>query len=155
MRVAMSAGLALLLAGCGGGTTSTTTSTTTNTSSASREPASDAKMSDPMTASGGSNDCSKNPDFAPVYPGAKISICSSTHFDNTGKDAGSFHYTTEAAPAVVLAFGKEVATKAGLTARISTETMFSAGEGNNRTMAMFVTPEGSGSKVTVNWGHVK
>lgn len=150
MRVAIGAGLALLLAGCGGGTT-VTSNTSSTTSTSTREPASDAKMADPLTASGGSNDCSKNPDFAPIYAGATIKVCSSTHFGNTGKDAGSVSYTTDAAPAAVIAFARERAAKAGLTVRIESETMLSASEGSKRGFAMFASPDGSGTKVTVNW----
>jgi hypothetical protein len=154
MRVAIGAGLALLLAGCGGAgttTTNTSTSTTTETSSASREPASDAKMSDPRTASGGSNDCARNPGFAPVYAGSTMVVCSSTHFGNTGKDSGSFTYTTDATPAAVLAFGKESAGKSRLKVLIDTPAMLSVAEGDKRRFVMFPRAEGGKTKVTVNW----
>ena len=148
-RVAIATGLAMLLAGCGGA--STTSSTTTDTSTTSREQPVDAKMSDPLTASGGSNDCSKNPAFAPVYAGGKIIVCSSVHFGNTGKDSGSFHYTTDAAPAAVLAFSKESAGKSGFKVMVDTPTMLSVADGDKRRFVVIPMAEGSGSKVTVNW----
>ena len=154
MRVAIGAGLALLLTGCGGASVTATNSTTaTETSSASREQPVDAKMSDPLTASGGSNDCSKNPDFAPIYAGAKIVVCSSTHFDNDNKDAGSVSYTTDAAPAAVLAFATESAGKSGFTVRIANETMVSADQDNKRRFMTLARVEGGVTKVVVNWSH--
>ncbi len=138
-RVTIAVGLAVLLAGCGGA-----------------KPAANTKGSDIVTAvTGGvqgSNDCSRNPDFAPVYAGATIKVCSMAHFDATAKDAGSFNYTTPVAPAVVLAWSKEQAVKAGLTERLSTDKMFSAGEGSKRTLMVMALPDGTGSRVTVNWG---
>jgi hypothetical protein len=153
MRVAIGAGLVLLLAGCGGGATITTNTGADRSADRTSEPPSDARMSDASTASGGSNDCSKNPDFAPIYAGAKVSVCSSTHFGNTGKDAGSVSYTADAAPAAVLAFAKESAAKSGLTVRIANDTMLSASEGSKRGFAMFASPDGAGTKVTVNWNN--
>jgi hypothetical protein len=110
-------------------------------------------MSDPTTASGGSNDCSKNPDFAPIYAGATITICSSTHFDDTNKDAGSVSYTTSAAPAEVLAFAKESAAKSGFTVRIANETMVSADQAGKRRFMTMARVEGGTTKVVVNWSH--
>lgn len=151
MRVAISAGLALLLTGCGGASVTATNSTTTGATA--REQPADAQMSDPLTASGGSNDCSKNPDFAPIYAGAKIVVCSSTHFDNNNKDAGSVSYTTDAAPAAVLAFAKESAAKSGFTVRIANETMVSADQDNKRRFMTLARVEGGVTKVVVNWSH--
>lgn len=153
-RSAIAAGLTMLLAGCGGASTTTTNSTsTTGTGAVSREQPADAKMSDPLTASGGSNDCSKNPDFAPIYAGAKIVVCSSTHFDNNNKDAGSVSYTTDAAPAAVLAFAKESAAKSGFTVRIANDTMVSADQDNKRRFMTLARIEGGVTKVVVNWSH--
>jgi len=151
MRVAIGAGLALLVAGCGGASVTVTNSTTA--SAAPREQPADAKLSDPLSASGGSNDCSKNPDFAPIYADAKIVVCSSTHFDSDNKDAGSVSYTTDAAPAVVLAFAKESAAKSGFTVRIANETMVSAEQGGKRRFMTMARTEGGVTKVVVNWSH--
>jgi hypothetical protein len=134
MRLTIAMGLAL--AGCG---------SQTGTDSVQ------GKVAEIASAKG-SNNCDKNPDFAPIYSDAVIKVCSSAHFDATGKDAGTVSYTTAAAPAAVIAWAREQAAKSGLTARIETDKMFSAGEGTKRTMAMFVRPEGTGSNVTVNWG---
>ena len=152
-RWAIAAGLAALVAGCGGtGSAPTPGNATTPTEGTATA---NAVMSDARTASGGSNDCSKNPDFAPIYTGATPTVCSSTHFGNTGKDAGSFHYDTAASPAEVLAFAKASAERSGLTVRIANDTMVSAGEGNTRTFMTMALPDGTGSKVTVNWGVVR
>jgi hypothetical protein len=137
MRLILSTGLVLALAGCGGGSQSAD--------------GVQGKVAEIASAKG-SNSCDKNPDFAPIYADAVVKVCSSAHFDATGKDAGTVSYTTAATPATVIAWAKEQAAKSGLAARIETDKMFSAGEGTKRTMAMFVRPEGSGSNVTVNWG---
>ena len=151
-RWAIAAGLAAMMAGCGGGASAPPGNMTAQADGAST---SNTVMSDARTASGGSNDCSKNPDFAPIYTGATPTICSSTHFGNTGKDAGSFHYDTAASPAEVLAFARASAERSGLTVRIANDTMVSAGEGNTRTFMTMALPDGTGSKVTVNWGVVR
>lgn len=139
-RVAIGLGLAALLSACGGKQAADNTVSATET-----------RVAEILSANG-SNDCKKNPDFAPVYTDAKISVCSSAHFDATGKDAGTVSYSTAAAPATVLAWSKEHATKSGLAERISNDKMFSAGEGQKRTIMVMALPDGSGSKVTVNWG---
>lgn len=139
-RMMVGLGLAALLSACGGRPAVDNTASATETRAAE------------ILSANGSNDCKKNPDFAPVYTDAKISVCSSAHFDATGKDAGTVSYSSAAAPAVILAWSKEHATKAGLAERISNDKMFSAGEGQKRTIMVMALPEGSGSKVTVNWG---
>jgi len=140
MRMTIAIGLTALLAACGGSASSTSENTTTATSIAA------------VTGGvEGSNNCSKNPDFVAIYAGGTIRVCSSAHFDATHKTSGSVSYTTPAAPAAVLAWSKEQAVKAGLPERMSTDSMVSVGEANKRTMAVFALPDGSGSKVTVNW----
>lgn len=150
MRTMMAMGLAALLTGCGGAGTSTTTVTTSNGTTTSTTTSTDSLTA--LTGGvEGSNDCSKNPDFAPVYAGGTIKVCSSAHFDATKKTSGSFSYTTPAAPAEVLAFSKEQATKSGLSERIASDKMYSAGEGTKRSLVVITLPDGSGTRATVNW----
>ena len=152
MRTAMAIGLAALLTGCGGGTTSSSTTTTTDNGTTRLSTSESATTVTALTGGvEGSNDCGKNPDFAAVYAGGTIKVCSSAHFDATHKTSGSFSYTTPAAPATVLAWSEEQAAKAGLPKRMSAPSMVSVGEANKRMMVVFARPDGSGSIVTVNW----
>lgn len=150
VRMTIAIGLAALLTACGGGASSSG-----NTGAGSGTGTSAGATPDAVAAlTGGvegSNDCSKNPDFAPVYAGGEIRVCSSAHFDATQKASGSFSYATSAAPAAVLAWSKAQADKAGLAQRISTDKMYSAGEGTKRSLVIFARPDGAGSRVTVNW----
>ncbi|MCW3846873.1 hypothetical protein OF829_06445 [Sphingomonas sp. LB-2] len=145
MRVTIAVGLAALLAGCGGGGTAAQG----GNASAAPSLASAAAVAGGVE---GSNDCAKKPDFAPIYAGGVIKVCSSAHFDAPAKTAGTVSYTTPAAPAAVLAWSREQAGKAGLGERLATDKMFSAGEGTKRTLMVMALPDGSGSRVTVNWG---
>lgn len=147
MRTAIAIGLMAALAACdGGGAPSGGTAAAGN--GADVAPGSVAELTGGVQ---GSNDCSKKPDFAPVYAGATIRVCSSAHFDATGKDAGTVSYGTSAAPAEVLAWSRSEATRSGLAERLATDKMFSAGRAG-KTLMVMALPEGSGSKVTVNWG---
>lgn len=152
MRVMIAMGLTVLLSACGGGASSNTTSTssTTTTAKDAAVPASVAALTGGVE---GGNDCSKNPDFLPIYPGGTIRICSNAHFDATHKTSGSVAYGTTAAPEAVLAWAREEVVKKGLPVRISSDKMLSAGETNGRTIMTMAFPEGSGSKVTVNWSN--
>jgi hypothetical protein len=135
---------AMLLAGCGGGQpTAATTSVTSDGNTVTVATGGEA-------AAG--TDCSAKPDFAPIYPGGTIILCNSAHMAATGKDAGSAIYRTSAAPATVLAWVKQQTAKSGLAPRIETASMFSAGEGNKRTIMTHVEAEGSGTRVVLNWG---
>jgi hypothetical protein len=146
VRVTIAIGLAALLAACGGGGTPAAGNAAAGTS-ADATPGSVAELTGGVQ---GSNDCSKNPDFAPIYAGGTIKVCSSAHFDATAKTSGSTSYTTPAAPAAVLAWSRDQATRNGLAERMATDKMFSAARAGKLLMVMAL-PEGSGSRVTVNW----
>lgn len=103
-------------------------------------------------AAGGVADCSSKPDFAPVYPGGVISICNAAQIGSASKHAGSVLYTTTASPAEVLAYAKEETAKSGLAPRLSTNNMFSAGEGLKRTMMTHVEVRDGTTHVVLNWG---
>jgi hypothetical protein len=119
---------ALLVAGCGPSATSTD------------------------TAIAGAEDCGKKPAFVPLYADAKVTLCSANHDDATRRDSGMILYASAAAPAAVLAWSKAEAAKAGLAERLSTPEMFSAGEGDRRTVMVMAAAKGTGSQVTLNWG---
>jgi len=104
------------------------------------------------TVIAGAEDCGKKPVFVPLYADAKVTLCSSGHDDATRKDSGMLLYTSAAAPAAVLAWSKAEAAKAGLAERLTTPEMFSAGDGEKRTVMIMAAPKGSGSQVTLNWG---
>lgn len=147
VRVTIAMGLAALLVACDG-------SGTPPAGNAVAGNGADATLGSVAALTGGvegSNDCSRNPDFVPIYAGGTIRVCSSAHFDATGKDAGTVAYGTSAAPAEVLAWSRDRATRAGLAERMATDKMFSAGRAD-KTLMVMALPEGSGSKVTVNWG---
>ncbi|MES2442684.1 MAG: hypothetical protein V4574_07620 [Pseudomonadota bacterium] len=128
-RLALLAGLAVLLAGCGG----------------SRDVASD-------TAIAGNKDCGKKPDFVALEADASVTLCSANHDDAARRDGGTIVYTSAAAPAAVLAAAKAQAAKAGLAEQLSTPEMFSSAEGDRRTVMVMAAPQGAGSQVTVSWG---
>ncbi|MES2442683.1 MAG: hypothetical protein V4574_07615 [Pseudomonadota bacterium] len=152
MRMTIAIGLTALLAGCGGAsTTATSTSTSTTTTTANTTDATATTVAALTGGVEGSNDCGKNPDFAPIYAGGAITTCSSAHFDATHKTSGSVSYTTPTAPAAVLAWSKEQAAASGLSQRLANPTMISFGEGAKRSLVVIALAEGAGSRVTVNW----
>jgi len=104
------------------------------------------------TVIAGAEDCGRKPAFVPLYADAKVTLCSSGHDDATRKDSGMLLYASAAAPAAVLAWSKDQALKAGLAERLSTPEMFSAADGEKRTVMVMAAPKGSGSQVTLNWG---
>lgn len=131
MRLA-ALGLTMLLAACGDGAKTSGTS-------------------DPAGQNVAAVECANRPDFAPVYGDARITHCTS---DGTppGQQSGTIIYTTAAEPKVVLGWSREQANASGLGQRLLTETIYSAGEATRRNIMVIVEPDGSGSRVTVNWG---
>lgn len=128
-RLALVAGLAVLLAGCG--------------------PRNKDVPTDTVIA--GAKDCGKKPDFVPLHADAKVILCSASHDDRAGKDSGTLVYTSAAAPAAVLAWSKGEAGKAGLTERLSTPETFAAEEGERRKLLVMAGAQGTGSQVTLSW----
>jgi hypothetical protein len=137
----------LLLAACGGAPTTTVTTGDGTTIKTGADGSAEVVVGNAATAS-----CADKPDYVPLYADAKLLTCVSGKVEATGRTSGTLVYTSAAAPAAVLAWSKEQATKAGLSQRLSTETMFSAGEGNKRTLAVMAAGVESGSQITVNWG---
>ena len=85
---------------------------------------------------------------APVYADARITTCVA---DRRGRERGTVIYESAAAPATVVAWSKEQALKHGLKVNFETATTVSASEGS-RTLLVVAMANGSGSRVTVNWG---
>lgn len=106
---------------------------------------------DKATLTAGNAACANKPAFVPVYAGGSTVTCV-VGDERTGKTGGMMVYKVAAAPATVLAWSKEEAAKAGLAARIQTETMLSAGEANKRTLVVMVAAENAGTQATVTWG---
>lgn len=99
----------------------------------------------------GSADCPGKPDFAPVYPGAVIRLCSTPPAGMGGPQAGNVLYTTSATPEQVLAYVKDQTAKAGLSPSLSTANMFSASKGVKRTTMTHVEVKDGATHVVLNW----
>lgn len=137
----------LLLAACGSGPTTTVTTGDGTTVKTGADGSAEVVIGNAATAS-----CADKPDYVPVYADAKLVTCASGNVGATGRNSGTLIYTSAAPPAAVLAWSKAEAEKAGLSPRLSTDTMFSAGEGNKRNLAVMAAGVESGSQITVNWG---
>ncbi|MBX3563001.1 MAG: hypothetical protein KF730_00345 [Sphingomonas sp.] len=138
-------GLTMLLAACGGGAKTSGTS-----DPAAQNVAAAAAEGTPANQTA-AVECGKKPDFVPVYGDAKITICTSDGGEG-GQQSGTIIYTTAAAPNVALAWSREQANASGLGQRLLTDKMYSAGETTKRSLMVLVEPEGSGTRVTINWG---
>lgn len=143
----MAIGLTALLAGCGDGVSGTAT---TN-DAGGRNVAAAAANGVPAVRAAAA-ECGKKPDFAPVYGDALISLCTAGPGAAPNHESGTVIYTTAADPKTVLGWSRAQANASGLGQRISTDTVYSAGEATKRSIMVMVAPEGSGTKVTVNWG---
>lgn len=138
MRFGVTAALAalLLLSACGKGD----------------KPAADAAAPAP-TPVAASTQCDSLPDFAPLYAGAVVSGCfkgASTVREN--HDSGTAIYAAKATPAEVLAWYKQETAAKGLAPSLASDTMFSARDGEKRTVMILTAAKDGGTQVTVNWG---
>ena len=100
----------------------------------------------------GPMDCSKLPDFVPLYANAKVSTCVSGGGADPGHESGTVIYTVAAEPAAILAWYKNKADGAGLPKVISTDAMYGAREGSKRSIMVMTDKQATATKVTVNWG---
>ena len=66
--------------------------------------------------------------------------------------SGTIVYLVKAAPAKVLSWSRAQANASGLGQRLSTATMYSAGETTKRSLMILVEPMNEGTRATVNWG---
>ena len=138
-------GLAALLSACGGGTGTATTS-----DPAGQNVAMAAAEGTPAVVTAAA-ECKAKPDFVPVYGDATVILCTSGPAQ-PDQESGTIVYTTSATPRTVLGWSRAQANASGLGQRMLNETMYSAGEANERSLMVMVAPEGDGAKVTVNWG---
>lgn len=129
---------ALLLVGCGKGD----------------KPTADAGAAAPPAAPAvATTGCDSLPDFAPLYAGAVVSGCfkgASTVRDN--HDSGTAIFAVTTAPAEVLAWYKAQTAAKGLAPSLSSQTMYSARDGEKRTVMVMTTAKDGGTQVTINWG---
>ena len=146
MRLA-ALGLTATLAACGGGASNVSTS-----DPAAQNVAAAAANGTPA-AETASAECSEKPDFAPVYRDARIILCTATGAEGT-QQSGTIIYTSAAEPRTVLGWSRGQANASGLGQRMLSETMYSAGETTKRSIMVLVEPEGSDTRVTVNWGRL-
>lgn len=139
-------GSTLLLAACGGGVSSETTGDPVgqNVAAAAAE-----GKSARITAAA---DCSNKPDFVPLYAGAQITTCVSSADGTPRHVSGSIVYLVKEQPAKVLGWSRAQANASGLGQRLSTATMYSAGEESKRSLMVVVEPMDGGTRATVNWG---
>lgn len=109
-----------------------------------------APTASPAVAAAG---CDSLPDFAPLYAGAQVSGCfkgASTVREN--HDSGTAVFAVKAAPAEVLAWYKQETAAKGLSPSLASDTMFSARDGEKRTVMVMTAAKDGGSQVTINWG---
>lgn len=97
-------------------------------------------------------DCSNRPDFVPVYEGARITTCVSSGDGTPRHVSGTIVYVVKADPAEVLSWSRAQANASGLGQRLSTATMYSAGEESKRSLMIITEPMEGGTRATVNWG---
>lgn len=134
---------AATLAGCGGVKTS-------STSDPAAQNVAEAAAGGTPASQTAAAECASRPDFVPIYADARISLC--TTGTQPGRKSGKIVYTSAAEPKDVLGWSREQANASGLGQRMLTDTMYSAGEDSERSLMVTVEPDGSGSKVTVDWG---
>lgn len=135
------AGAALTLSGCEAGND--------NVAAEDRGPTTTASVAAP---GGSAADCSKLPDFVPLYADARIETCVSGPAAEPRRESGTVIYTTGATPEAVIAWYKDKAGVNGLTPALVTETMFSARDGSKRSLMTMVETVRGATKVTLNWG---
>jgi hypothetical protein len=139
-------GSTLLLAACGGGVSSETTGDPTGQNVAV------AAANGTPAAIAAAADCSNKPDFVPVYQGAQVTTCVSSADGTPRHVSGTIVYLVKAQPAEVLGWSRAQANASGLGQRLSTATMYSAGEKSKRSLMIIVEPMDGGTRATVNWG---
>jgi len=137
---------ALLLTACGSGISSETTGDPAGQNVAA------AAANGTPAAIAAAADCSNKPDFVPVFEGAQITTCVSSADGTPRHVSGTIVYLVKAAPAKVLSWSRAQANASGLGQRLSTATMYSAGEATKRSLMILVEPMNGGTRATVNWG---
>jgi len=98
------------------------------------------------------SDCSKLPDFVPLYADARIETCVSGPAGEPHRESGTVIYRTGATPEAIIAWYKDKAVLDGLVPALSTPSLFSARDGGKRSMMALVETARGATKVTLNWG---
>jgi hypothetical protein len=135
------AGAMLSLGGCEAGND--------NQSAEDRGPTANAAVAG---TGSGPTDCSKLPDFVPLYADARIETCVSGPAGESHRESGTVIYTTGATPEAIIAWYRDKAAIDGLVPALSTPTLFSARDGGKRSMMAVVETARGATKVTLNWG---
>jgi hypothetical protein len=100
----------------------------------------------------GPTDCSKLPDFVPLYADARIETCVSGPASEPHRESGTVIYTTGATPEAIIAWYRDKTALDGLVPALSTPSLFSARDGGKRSMMAVVETARGATKVTLNWG---
>lgn len=135
----------LVLGACSGGKAGSDDANATTAAAAASAPA----------AGAASVACDIKPDFVPVRTGATITLCTKGAGVGANRESGSILYTTDADAKTVKAWSLAQAQASGLAKALDSDSpsaMFSARGSGNRTLMVIAEAEGTGSKVTVNWG---
>jgi hypothetical protein len=98
------------------------------------------------------SDCSKLPDFVPLYADARVETCVSGPAGEPHRESGTVICTTGATPEVIIAWYRDKAAIDGLAPALSTPSLFSARDGGKRSMMAVVETARGATKVTLNWG---
>jgi hypothetical protein len=97
-------------------------------------------------------DCSKLPDFVPLYADARIETCVSGAAGEAHRESGTVVYTTGATPEAIIAWYRDKTAIDGLVPALATPSLFSARDGGKRSMMAVVETVRGATKVTLNWG---
>ena len=135
------AGAMLSLGGCEAGND--------NQSAEERGPTTPAAV---MGAGEAPTDCSKLPDFVPLYADARVETCVSGPAGEPRRESGTVVYTTGATPDAIIAWYRDKTALDGLVPALATPTLFSAHDGGKRSMMAMVETARGATKVTLNWG---
>lgn len=97
-------------------------------------------------------DCSKLPDFVPLYADARVETCVAGPGGEPHRESGTVVYTTGATPDAIVAWYKDKAVLDGLVPALAKPTLFSARDGSKRSITAMVEAAHGATKVTLNWG---
>lgn len=97
-------------------------------------------------------DCSKLPDFVPLYADARVETCVAGPGGEPHRESGTVVYTTGATPDAIIAWYKDKAALDGLVPASATPTLFSARDDSKRSITAMVEATRGATKVTLNWG---
>jgi hypothetical protein len=160
--VALSLSVCVVVAGCGKGSEKTVvipgkdgnvTVTSSNDSQHMVMHSADGTATVDINSNGGAN--TKMPDFAPLYPGAKVTSSVVGANSKDGQQGAMVIFSVAASPTDVVAFYKQKATAAGLpqtmSADINNTQMFAAGK-DKKSVTVSASASNGTTQVQVLWG---